>query len=49
MAIFARHSGQSLEQVHDDMERDRFSTAQQALDHGLIDRVVGDNGMPGAR
>ena len=38
--IYARHTGQSVEQVHDDMERDRFFSAQQAMEYGLIDRIV---------
>jgi ATP-dependent Clp protease protease subunit len=38
--IYARHTGQSLEQVHDDMERDRFFSAQQAIEYGLVDRII---------
>jgi ATP-dependent Clp protease protease subunit len=38
--IYARHTGQSLEQVHDDMERDRFFSAEQAVDYGLVDRII---------
>jgi ATP-dependent Clp protease protease subunit len=38
--IYAGHTGQSEEQVHRDMERDRFFTAQQAVEYGLIDRVI---------
>ena len=38
--IYARHTGQSEEQVHRDMERDRFFTADQAAEYGLIDRVI---------
>ena len=38
--IYARHTGQSEEQVHKDMERDRFFTADQAAEYGLIDRVI---------
>ena len=38
--IYARHTGQASSQVHDDMERDRFFTAEQARDYGLIDRVI---------
>jgi ATP-dependent Clp protease, protease subunit len=39
-AIYARHTGQSAEQVHDDMDRDRFFEADAARDYGLIDRVI---------
>jgi ATP-dependent Clp protease protease subunit len=38
--IYARHTGQPEEQVHTDMERDRFFTSQQATEYGLIDRVL---------
>jgi ATP-dependent Clp protease, protease subunit len=38
--IYARHTGQSIEQVHDDMERDRFFSAQEAVDYGLVDRII---------
>jgi ATP-dependent Clp protease, protease subunit len=38
--IYARHTGQALEQVHTDMERDRFFNPEQAVEYGLIDRVL---------
>ena len=38
--IYARHTGQDEETVHRDMERDRFFTAAQAAEYGLIDRVI---------
>jgi ATP-dependent Clp protease protease subunit len=38
--IYAFHTGQSEEQVHTDMERDRFLTSQQSVEYGLIDRVI---------
>ena len=37
------HTGQPLEQVHDDMERDRFFTADEAVEYGLIDRVIDEH------
>ena len=39
-AIYAKHTGQTQERVRDDMERDRFFTAEQARDYGLIDKVI---------
>jgi ATP-dependent Clp protease, protease subunit len=39
-AIFATHTGQSYDQVRDDMERDRFFGAEEAVDYGLIDRIT---------
>jgi ATP-dependent Clp protease protease subunit len=38
--IYAENTGLSKEQVREDMERDRFFTADQALEYGLIDRVL---------
>jgi len=38
--IYAEHSGQTVEQVHEDMERDRYMTPDQAVEYGLIDRVL---------
>jgi ATP-dependent Clp protease protease subunit len=38
--IYAEHTGQPLEQVHRDMERDRIFNPEQALEYGLIDRVI---------
>jgi ATP-dependent Clp protease protease subunit len=38
----AEHSGQSVEQVERDSDRDRWFTAAEARDHGLIDAVLTD-------
>jgi ATP-dependent Clp protease protease subunit len=38
--IYARHTQQPLERVHEDMDRDRYFTAEQACEYGLIDRVI---------
>jgi ATP-dependent Clp protease protease subunit len=38
--IYAQHTGLSQEQVRRDMERDRFFTAEQAVEYGLVDRVL---------
>jgi ATP-dependent Clp protease, protease subunit len=38
--IYARHTGQPIEQVHEDMERDRFFGAEEALGYGLVDRII---------
>jgi ATP-dependent Clp protease protease subunit len=39
-AIYARHTGQPLERIEADMDRDRFFTAEAARDYGLVDRVI---------
>jgi ATP-dependent protease ClpP protease subunit len=36
----AQHSGQPLEKVAKDMERDYFMTAEEAVKYGLIDKVL---------
>jgi ATP-dependent Clp protease protease subunit len=36
----AFHTGQSVEQVETDSERDRWFTAEQAKDYGIIDSVI---------
>ena len=38
--IYAHHTRQDLERVHEDMERDRFFTAEEAVEYGLADRVI---------
>jgi ATP-dependent Clp protease protease subunit len=38
--IYARHTGQSRERVHEDMDRDRYFTGEQAQEYGLIDSVI---------
>jgi ATP-dependent Clp protease, protease subunit len=38
--IYAEHTGRPPEEVRSDMERDRFFSAEQAREYGLIDRVL---------
>ena len=38
--IYAQHTGRPIEEVHEDMERDRFFTPDQAVEYGLVDRVL---------
>jgi ATP-dependent Clp protease protease subunit len=37
---YAKHTDQSIERVHADMERDRYFTGDEALAYGLVDRVI---------
>ena len=39
-ALMAMHSGKTAEEVARDTERDNFLTAEDAVDYGLVDRVV---------
>ena len=38
--ILAERTGQSLETIMRDTERDNFMTAQEALEYGLIDKII---------
>ena len=38
--IVAKHSGQSVERIAEDVDRDRFMSPQSAVEYGLIDRVL---------
>jgi ATP-dependent Clp protease protease subunit len=39
-SILASHTGQTLEQVSEDVDRDRFMSPQEAVEYGLIDQVI---------
>ena len=43
--ILVKHSGQSLEQIHQDTERDNFMSGQEAVDYGLIDKVLEERNL----
>ena len=38
--IYAEHTGKPVQEVHDDMERDRFFKPDEAQEYGLIDHVI---------
>lgn len=42
--ILAHHTGQSLDQIHKDTNRDNFMSATQAKEYGLIDSVFVERG-----
>ena len=39
-SILAQNTGRTIEEVARDTERDHYMTAQEALDYGLIDKIV---------
>ena len=46
--IMARHTGQTIDQIEKDLERDNFMSGEQAVKYGLIDTVLEQRGeMPG--
>jgi ATP-dependent Clp protease protease subunit len=47
--IYAEHTGQPVSRVHDDMDRDRYFTAEQAREYGLIDRVISSHELTRVR
>jgi ATP-dependent Clp protease, protease subunit len=40
--LYSKHTGQDIERIHEDMERDRFFSAEEAKEYGLIDHVMED-------
>ena len=38
--LLAHHTGQTVEQIAADFDRDRFMTAQEAVEYGLVDQVI---------
>jgi len=43
--IYSERTGQSLEKIERDTDRDNFMSAQEALDYGLIDQVISNKEM----
>lgn len=39
-AIMSKHSGRDVEQIRKDTDRDNYLSAQEAMEYGLIDKVV---------
>lgn len=44
--ILAKHTGQPLERVVKDTDRDYFMSAQEAKDYGIVDHVITSRGEP---
>jgi len=38
--LIAKHSNRTVEQVEKDIERDKILTAPEAVEYGLVDRVI---------
>jgi ATP-dependent Clp protease protease subunit len=38
--IYRKHTGQTLERLEEDTDRDRFMSPEEARDYGLIDSVI---------
>jgi ATP-dependent Clp protease protease subunit len=46
--ILGHHCGKDPAQVEEDTERDRFMSAQEALDYGLVDKIISRHERPTA-
>lgn len=42
--ILSRHSGQSMEKIQNDTERDFFMSGEQAVEYGIVDAVITSRG-----
>jgi len=42
--LMARHTGRALEQIERDVDRDRFMSAEEAKDYGIVDHVITHRG-----
>ena len=38
--MYAEHTGKPIEEINDAMERDKFMSPQEALDFGLLDKII---------
>jgi ATP-dependent Clp protease protease subunit len=38
--LIARHTGRTVEEIDRDSDRDRWFTAEEALEYGFVDHVV---------
>jgi ATP-dependent Clp protease protease subunit len=43
--LYAKHTGKPVEQIEKDMDRDRFMSAEEAVEYGLIDKVIQNIGQ----
>jgi ATP-dependent Clp protease protease subunit len=47
--IISKHTGQSLEQIADDFERDRWMDALAAKEYGIVDEILGELPEPSGK
>jgi ATP-dependent Clp protease protease subunit len=38
--LYSKHTGKTVDQIEKDMDRDRFMSAEEAVEYGLIDKVI---------
>jgi ATP-dependent Clp protease protease subunit len=45
-SIMAKNTGQKPAQIHEDMERDKWLTAEEAKKYGIVDQIISDITVP---
>ena len=40
-AVIAKHTGKTIDKIHEDTDRDNFMTSEMAKNYGLIDKIIG--------
>ncbi|MQA89936.1 MAG: ATP-dependent Clp protease proteolytic subunit [Gemmatimonas sp.] len=43
-SIYAENTGQSLDRINEDLDRDRFMSPEEAQEYGLVDHVISQRG-----
>jgi ATP-dependent Clp protease protease subunit len=46
--ILAKHTGQPIEKIQADTDRDNFMSGEEAMQYGLIDKVLANRQAPAA-
>ena len=44
--LLAKHTGRSVEQIAEETERDRYMTAEEAKQYGIVDEILETSGKP---
>jgi len=42
--LMAKHTGQSVETIERDTQRDRFLSASESVEYGLVDAILNQRG-----
>lgn len=45
-AILSLHTGKSVDEIQDDIERDKILTAEQAVEYGIVDKILNSRKLP---
>jgi ATP-dependent Clp protease protease subunit len=45
-AILSLHTGKSIDEIQEDIERDKILTAEQAVEYGIVDKILNSRKLP---